>query len=330
MSAQLLQRIHKTLAQLADLSSKPAFILGLSGGPDSVFLFHALLPLHQDKKIRLRCAHINHGWRAQAVDDQIFCEQLCKKHDIPLDAVHGDDWLAKVSKHKKANASRESLAREVRRAAFAHFHTQYKADGVLLAHHQSDQYETFFMRLIRGTSLTGLSAMRPRSDIYLRPLLTITKKEITDWLTSTSTTFCTDATNQSHAHLRNRIRHTVLPAFTTCDERAGTNLSATLTRLQAEEKFLADMTSDLLTAFIDTNGWVKRTQFFNLHPVLRRRLLLCMLIAAKVSFTPSEGLLAEIERFLNREAGGQHVISEGHIVVKQRGMFRIEGEPKAA
>lgn len=316
--------INQHLGSLVDLTQNPTLLLALSGGPDSVFLFHTLLALHNAGTITLRCVHVNHGWRKSATHDETFCRTLCSNHQVSLEVVHASTWHERVAAHKQASASRESLAREVRRCILEHYHAQYQAAGIVLAHHADDQNETFIMRLIRGASLTGLCGMHARNGHYLRPLLAVNKDEIMEWLTQNGAAYCHDETNDSPEHLRNRIRHTVLPALRACDERASANMQKTIMRLHTENAFLADLTSDLCKTFVNDDGWVKRAPFFNLHAVLRRRMILRLLIDARVAFTPSEGLLEEIERFLSRDTGGSHAISPEHAIVKKQGLFTVQ------
>ncbi len=70
------------------LINKPTVILGLSGGPDSVFLFHFLKELHDTNQINLIAAHLDHGWRQESKQDVLFCQNLCKEYKVRPTFVH--------------------------------------------------------------------------------------------------------------------------------------------------------------------------------------------------------------------------------------------------
>ena len=77
----LFSSIEKFMEQHNLIPDKSTIVLGLSGGPDSVFLFHLLAPLHQKKLIKLVVAHLDHEWRPDSDQDIIFCKQMAKKFD---------------------------------------------------------------------------------------------------------------------------------------------------------------------------------------------------------------------------------------------------------
>ncbi len=142
----------------------------------------------------------------------------------------------------KHNGSQEEYGRRLRRHFFEQILREYNADSVALAHHAQDQEETFFIRLIRGSSLTGLTSIKPKNGPYIRPLLETPKAEILAWLHTNNIPYALDKTNESPDYLRNRIRLNVLPALRICDERFEANFLTTLNRLKTTEDFLERLT----------------------------------------------------------------------------------------
>lgn len=319
---EIIRRIQQQLLILTDREN-PTLVLGLSGGADSVVLFHALQDLHHREKIRLHCVHVNHGWRGTADRDQQFCEALCAKKNIPLEVHHASQWIDNVAPHKRAHASQESLGREIRRLAFENAYSRLNAHGVVLAHHADDQLETLLVRLVRGTSLTGLCCMHQRAGIYLRPLLSFSKAEILKAAKDEAITFCHDETNDSPQHLRNRIRAHALPALLACDSRAAGSMHSTIARLQDDDEFLEQVAQDIFTSLADERGWLPREQFTLLHRALQVRLLLILLISSNVPFTPSTRFFDELRRFLSSPTGATHAVSSTHSLQKKQGWFGI-------
>ncbi len=301
-------------------------VLGLSGGPDSVFLFHVLEHLHRANHIKLVAAHLDHGWRATSAQDALFCTKLCLHHDIACYVARPDGTITNTS------GSLEDFGRRLRRAHFAHVFNQTHASIIALAHHLDDQEETFFIRLMRGASLAGLTGMREIDGHYVRPLLTIRKQEIVQYLDEHHHAYCTDSTNSSDNFLRNRLRNHVIPALRQSDQRFDQKFHTTLGTLKEEDAFLqklAEQTfNELFAQDSSTHPYrVNCMQLLAHDPVITRRVVIQWLIREKVAFTPSSSLMREILRFLSSPRGGSHQISPTSIICKQRGIAWIDRHP---
>ena len=215
------------------IPDKSTIVLGLSGGPDSVFLFHLLAPLHQKKLIKLVVAHLDHEWRPDSDQDIIFCKQMAKKFDCHFVTKKMSDSETSI----KFNGSKEEYARKMRRYFLQSVAQEYQANAIALGHHLQDQQETFFIRLIRGAGLTGLCAIQPKNGLYIRPLLQANKQDMIDYLDEQGIGYLTDSTNTSDDFLRNRIRKHILPSLQQCDNRFSKNFQRTITQLQETEDF---------------------------------------------------------------------------------------------
>ena len=157
-------------------------VVGLSGGPDSVFLLYALHTLQARMGFTLRAVHVHHGIRgAEADRDEAFSEKLCAKLDIPFQAVH----VAAPAYAAQHGLSLEEAARilryEAREAARQQL-TQATAAWIAVAHHLDDQAETVLHNLVRGAGLRGLAGMENRRNHVIRPLLSIKREDILKWL----------------------------------------------------------------------------------------------------------------------------------------------------
>ena len=141
-------------------------IIGLSGGPDSVFLLHALLHIKDKYNLTLIAAHLNHEWRPEADAEEELCRHLAR---TILNFV--SQKLSCLIITVKKNGSKEQDARLMRRHFLESVAHTYNAQRIALGHHAQDQQETFFIRLIRGSSLTGLTGIKPHAGLYIRPLL---------------------------------------------------------------------------------------------------------------------------------------------------------------
>jgi tRNA(Ile)-lysidine synthase len=291
-------------------------VLGLSGGPDSVFLLHFLAPMHHAGIITLVAAHLDHQWRTESGDDAEWCVREAQKLNIACTIGHLADFSSAIT----WNGSKEEVGRKARRLFLERTAEHYNADRIALAHHAQDQQETFFMRLIRGTTVHGLTGMQPHSGLYIRPLLEISKTDILAYLNTHSIAYLVDSSNDSNDYLRNRIRHNVLPALHAADNRFEQNFRKMATRLQATQDYLQEQTKQALATITATdNGLcaINTTQLLTLHPVMQQEVIITWLIAHQVPFSPSESFLREILRFA-KNGTGIHAVGSTWSLIKKK------------
>lgn len=299
-------------------------ILGLSGGPDSVYLLHFLSKLKDEGLIsQLIAAHLDHEWRPESDKDAQFCAQIAKKYNIPLVSRK----LSGLGLQLKFDGSKEAFGRKARRHFFHKLAKEYNANIIALAHHTQDQQETFFIRLIRGSSLSGLTAMKPKHGQYIRPLLEINKQEIIDFLDKHNIPYLIDPSNVSQEFLRNRIRKYVIPALKECDERFDVKFKETLDRLTATEQFLEQVTKEKFDQIsTEDTGifFVNIKDLLNLHPALRYRVLVYWLCQQNVTFPVSIGFFDEILKFLQQPGSKTHQIHPSWALVKKKDIVHIK------
>jgi tRNA(Ile)-lysidine synthase len=195
------------------------YLIGVSGGRDSVALLHWLVSLGYE---RLIVCHLNHQLRGRSSDaDAQFVKRLVARYNQQL-ASHIEFELGSANIRalcKKQKMSIETAAREARYAFFAETAQRRNCRTIFVAHHADDLVETFLINLFRGAGTAGLGAMQEIStrridDVDLtivRPFLCIWRNEIDDYVGKHRLRFREDATNKNLTPLRNRIRHRVIP-----------------------------------------------------------------------------------------------------------------------
>lgn len=189
------------------------YLIGVSGGRDSVALLHSLVDLGYKKLI---VCHLNHQLRGRSSDaDARFIEKLATKYDVDL-ALASTNVRALASKKKM---SIETAARDARYQFFAQVAKRRRCRTIYLAHHADDLVETFLINLFRGAGTAGLAAMREVStrcveDVDLtivRPLLGVWRTGVDKYVRKHQLEFREDASNKDLAPLRNRMRRRVIP-----------------------------------------------------------------------------------------------------------------------
>lgn len=222
------------------------YLLGLSGGADSVALLMMLLPAVRESRIRLEAVHVNHGLRGTASDeDERFCRALCEAERIPFTARSVD----------LAGRRDEAAARTARYAVFRQRYTETGADALILAHHADDQAETFLMRLLRGAGPDGLACMK-EDDVsggmrILRPMLSLRREEIRDALQADGIPWREDGTNSDPVYLRNRIRQELIPVLSRISDTAVEKICNAAALAGEDNRALNAQASEILNRIAD-------------------------------------------------------------------------------
>ncbi len=216
-------------------------IVALSGGADSVALLLGLLHLEQP----LVAAHCNFHLRGEESDaDEAFVRQLCEERGVKLYVEHFDT----EAYARQQRISIEMAARELRYDFFEKLRQQLGADTIAVAHHRDDNVETLLLNLVRGSGLKGLCAMQPQNGFIVRPMLSIPRTEIEEFLKKAQQPFRTDSTNTDTAFKRNKIRHELLPLLRELNPSIDRTLAETITRLNEAQSLLRSLRSDSIAA----------------------------------------------------------------------------------
>ncbi|PYK66218.1 MAG: tRNA lysidine(34) synthetase TilS [Verrucomicrobia bacterium] len=196
-----------------DFPPQARYLIGVSGGRDSVALLHWLINLGYKKLI---VCHLNHQLRGRSSDaDARFVEKLAAKYGVNFEL--GAANVRALAKKKKMSI--ETAAREARYSFFAKVAKRRRCRTIFLAHHADDLVETFLLNLFRGAGLTGLTAMREVSTrrvdeltlTIVRPMLSVWRAEVDRYVQERRLRFREDASNKNLTPLRNRIRRRVIP-----------------------------------------------------------------------------------------------------------------------
>lgn len=185
-------------------SKEDKLLIAISAGADSVALSHLLRQLNYN----ISLAHCNFCLRTkESDDDELFVEKLAKKWGIRY-------FTRKFKTEEFAKGNKMSIqmgARELRYNWFEQIREENDFDFILTAHHRNDDLETFFINLIRGTSIKGLLGIPQKKAKIVRPLLFAKKQEIYKFLQQNEIEFREDSSNKDEKYLRNKIRLKLIP-----------------------------------------------------------------------------------------------------------------------
>jgi tRNA(Ile)-lysidine synthase len=184
-----------------------SFLLGLSGGTDSLCLFRALVKCQKEFSFKLHIAHIDHGWREESQAEAKQLQQIAEACNMP--------FYVKKLNPSLLRGNLEAACREERYRFFKDIYEQFQCDGLFLGHHGDDQSETVLKKLLEGSSWMYLSGLQEESSLYgmrlLRPFVLLSKNHLAHWLETQKEVPFEDRTNQDKRFLRARMRQTILP-----------------------------------------------------------------------------------------------------------------------
>ncbi len=259
----ILKTVEKTIAKHGLLEKGNAVLVGLSGGPDSVALLWCLNRLAPAMSLRVAAAHLNHALRGPAADsDAAFAAAFADRLGLPC-------YMKKVnvSAFQKAHGlGMEEAARILRYDFLSATATANGYTQIALGHHADDNAELVLMNFLRGSGLAGLGGIpvkRPlafpgastKAPMIVRPLMGLTREQILHLLKSNDLSWRTDQSNHDTMHLRNRVRHDLLPLL---KRRFNPNIVETLNRTallaRQDEGWIQDCLSPLMKALLVQEG----------------------------------------------------------------------------
>ena len=281
------------------------YLIGVSGGRDSVALLHALHGLGYRKLV---VCHVDHALRGRAsTQDALFVKRLAQRLGLAFEGLKVNVTALAAAKGE----SMETVAREVRLAFFAEMARKYRCPRVFLAHHAEDQAETVLMRVLRGTGIGGLAGMADTTLMVvgkmkltlLRPLLTVRREEVDAFIRECGMAYREDATNAETKATRNRVRHDLLPVIS---EALGQDVTPMLTRLariaRREDDLLESLSRALAAEVVQADGeLVLNADFKAAHVALQHRVLLGWLQARGVCGLTNEVIEAAVRLITQRE-----------------------------
>lgn len=219
-------------------AGKGTMLVTISGGADSTAL---LLAFHL-AKIPCVAVHCNFNLRGEeSTRDMEFVADFCEKKSIPLAIIEFD-----TKNESLPGESLEMTCRRLRYAAFEELAKKEEASRIVLAHNADDNVETFLLNALRGSGVFGLKAMKADTGKLLRPLLTLHRTDILEFLKENNQPFVTDSSNLESGFRRNFLRNEVIPLLETRWPGARKSLVKTINILERE----ADIVSNSLESVL--------------------------------------------------------------------------------
>lgn len=218
-------KVIKTIKKYNLINKGDKIVLGVSGGPDSISMLDILNSIKDEMEFEIYVVHINHLIREEAIDDEKYVEEYCKKNNIEFFAKRID--VLKIADTQKIGT--EEAGRKARYEFFEEIYSKVGANKIAIAHNKNDKAETIIMHLLRGSGLSGLKGIEPiRNNKYIRPLIECERSEIEKYCEENNLNPRIDKTNFENEYTRNKIRNIVIPYI---KKEFNPNIIETLDRL---------------------------------------------------------------------------------------------------
>jgi tRNA(Ile)-lysidine synthase len=324
------QKVLKFIDEKKLIADNDKVLIGLSGGPDSVFLISFLKKYSKKLKISLGAIHINHLLRGKEADkDEQFCNELAEKLSVRLYTFKKNIKAIAL----KEKISLEEAGRKVRYNQFEKILKKEKYTKIATAHNADENTETVLLNLIKGTGLSGISGIPPQRDKIIRPLLPLTKNEILDYLNHHKLKYKTDQTNFNSDAERNFLRNQVIPLI---EKRLNPSLSNTIFKSSevfremsnAVKNRVEELTKDLVTKAQDSIS-ISLKELKKAEPELYTEIFRSV-IAKEYKIQISFNDCKKIISLLNMQTGKSIQIFDRIRIVKERDeliVYQEETEP---
>ncbi|WP_321290043.1 tRNA lysidine(34) synthetase TilS [uncultured Sunxiuqinia sp.] len=292
------------------LASDSKLILAVSGGCDSMVMLDLFRQIEHDFVV----AHCNFNLRgAESDNDEIFLRDYCGEHGLELYVKTFETREFALQE----GISIEMAAREMRYQWFYELIDSLKYDFLLTAHHQDDLVETILINLSRGTGIRGLSGIHPKKGRLVRPLLFASREQIREYAQTNQVPFREDSSNKELVHLRNLVRHQIIPLLEQINPAFKLNASKTAGILKQTEQVYQAKIDEEKASFI---RWEGINLHLNIAYLQQSSFAESVLFEVLHPFGFNADQILEISQSSHAEAG-KIFYSETHRLVKDREVF---------
>ena len=232
-----------TIAAHRMIAPGDVVLVGVSGGPDSTALLHALHALRRALRCRLRACHVHHGLRGREADaDARQARALARSLRIPF-----TEHRVEVRAHARTHGlSIETAARQLRYGVLSDVADRVGATRIATGHNADDQAETVLLNIVRGAGPAGVAGIPPVRGNLVRPLIGVTRAEVEQYCHAQGLSYRLDRSNLDTQHTRNRIRLEILPMLRQVQPQVDSALRRLAAILREENEYISEQARQAL------------------------------------------------------------------------------------
>lgn len=288
-------------------------LLAVSGGTDSV----VMCDLFHKSRIKFAICHINFKLRGEDSDtDEKFVRSLAEKYGVEI-FVKSFDTLKYASDN---SLSVEMAARELRYGEFERIMNEKGFGFTAVAHQKDDAVETFFLNLLRGAGIRGLTGIKVKNGRIVRPLLCFSRDEILKYIDDNNLSFRLDKTNLETEFSRNKIRNLIIPLFEEINPSFKSNAALSLRFLSSVKEIYDKALSEKKREIIRTG---EEGVFVEISDILNFTEPEALLFEIMFSYGFNRTQTQELFRTLFNNESGKVFMSSSHRILKDRNTLII-------
>ena len=273
----LLDEFEKYVADNELFTHDDKILLTVSGGVDSM----VLMSLTAAAGYKFGVAHCNFQLRGKESDeDELLVEHEAKRLGVEFFNKRFDT----TAEMERTGESMEMAARRLRYAWFKELCDEHGYTVIAIAHHINDSIETFFINMLRGTGLRGLTGINNHVGRIVRPLMFTNRKEIHDYAIAHRIPFREDSSNRSTKYLRNKVRIGLIPMLREITPQFTTIMRRNVSRLSQAQDFITASMSIIKRDIIEQSGDIRTIRVQKINESLPRNFVIYEILSEEYGF----------------------------------------------
>ena len=290
-------------------------LLTVSGGVDSM----VMLSLFTRCGYRVGVAHCNFQLRgAESDEDEVLVEDEAKKHG----AAFYNRRFETRAEMERTGESMEMAARRLRYAWFDALSREHGYTAIAIAHHADDSIETFFINLLRGTGLRGLTGISTQVGKVIRPLLFASRKEILEYAVQNRIPFREDSSNRSTKYLRNKIRLGLIPRIREINPKFTDLMRRNIERLTDTQLFIDAAVAHMREDVVTQADGIATIHVERIEAAYPRNFAVYELLSSQYGFKGD--VCDALCRALSEAATGRRFYAREYVATVDRGRILVE------
>ena len=306
----LLEEFEKYIAENELFTHDDKLLLTVSGGVDSM----VMMALTAAAGYRFGVAHCNFQLRGnESEEDEVLVENEARRYGVMFYNKRFDT----IGEMERTGESMEMAARRLRYAWFKELCEEHGYTAIVIAHHGNDSIETFFINLLRGTGLRGLTGISTQVGHIVRPMMFATRKIIHDYAVAHRIPYREDSSNRSTKYLRNKVRLGVVPMFKDIKPQFTNIMRRNIARLSQAQDFITSAIDIVKGEAMERSGDMHTLWVDRIRPTLPRHYVIYEILSSEFGFKGD--VVDALCRALDAELSGRRFYAREWVAVTDRG-----------
>ncbi len=315
----LIANFQRYIARHELIDRDKRILLTVSGGVDSM----VMLSLFIASGYRVGVAHCNFQLRDRESDeDEVLVAREAARYGVPC----YNRRFETAAEMERTGESMEMAARRLRYAWFEELCQNEGYDLVAVAHHADDSIETFFINLLRGTGLRGLTGIHTQNGRLIRPLMFASRKDILEYAVAHHIPFREDSSNRSTKYLRNKIRLGLVPRIREINAKFTDLMRRNISRLTEAQRFIDSAIEVVRREVVHSSDGVDCIEVERINEVYPRNFVIYELLNSAYGFRGD--VVDALCQSLSEGATGRRFYAREHVAYIDRGHILVERIPE--